>query len=230
MNNIPKCKQLFSFNSVLFEKIFFEFERPWEILSHLSNIISSVIESGINGYKPLSNGILVGEGVEISDSASIEAPAIIGKGCKIRHGAFLRGAVLLGDGCVVGNSSEIKNSVLMHRAQAPHFNYVGDSILGSGAHLGAGAICSNLRSDKANVMIRATDITLDTGMKKLGAILGDNVEIGCGAVLCPGTVIGKNSTVYPLTLVRGVYAENCIVKNDGSVIPSKENAQNDKNI
>ena len=143
---------------------------------------------------------------------------MLGHNCTIRHGAYIRGNVILTDGCTVGNSSEIKNSILLDRAQAPHFNYVGDSILGVGAHLGAGAICSNLRSDKNSVTIKTADEAIETGRRKLGAILGDGVEIGCGAVLCPGTVVGKNTTVYPLTTLRGYYPDGCIVKSTYTVI------------
>ena len=217
MINALKCQSLFSFNSVYFKSLFSSYEYPWEILSDLKVIIAELAKSRIDGYETLSDGILIGKDVTIDASAHVEAPAIIGHGCKIRHSAYLRGAVILGTRCVVGNSSEIKNSILMDGAQAPHFNYVGDSILGEGAHLGAGAICSNLRSDKQGVKIKAPDGDIETGLKKLGAILGDRAEIGCGAVLCPGTVIGKDGTVYPLTMTRGVYPANCIVKQNGSV-------------
>ena len=225
MNNALKCQQLFAFDSILFKDIFSYFEYPWQLLPHLGDLINTVIESGLDGYELLCGGVLVGKGARIAPSARIEGPAIIGRGCEIRHCAYLRGSVLIGDGCVVGNSSEVKNSVMMDGAQAPHFNYVGDSILGRRAHLGAGAVCSNLRSDGKRVSIRTQNGTIETGMRKLGAILADGVEIGCGAVLCPGTIIGKSTFVYPLTVTRGFYPHESIVKDTARVtakIPSAE--------
>ena len=217
MNNLPKCQELFTFDSIFFKNIFSAFEYPWEIIPHIRSIIERIIEEGVEGYELLDKGILVGKNVTISDSAHIDSPAIIGDNCEIRHSALLRGCVILGAGCTVGNSSEIKSSILMPGAQAPHFNYVGNSILGRKAHLGAGAICSNLRSDGKAVSIHSGDSAVNTGLRKLGAILGDGVEIGCGSVLCPGTIIGKNTTVYPLTLTRGVYPASSIVKDTYTV-------------
>ena len=182
-------------------------------------MIDTIIREGIDGYERLGDKILVGKNARIADSAHMEGAAIIGSGCEIRHGAYLRGSVILGDCCVIGNSSEVKNSIMMDGAQAPHFNYVGDSILGKRAHLGAGAICSNLRSDGKPVHIHAQNGDIDTSLRKLGAILGDYAEIGCNTVLCPGTVIGKRTTVYPLTLARGTYPRDSIVKDTISVVP-----------
>ena len=216
INNIL-CQSLFTLDSFLFHSIFDRVTHPWEVLSTLYTIIERLVQDGIQGYHLLSEGVLIGDNVRIADTVRIEGPTIISDGCELRHGAYIRGSVILGKGCVIGNSTEIKNSILMDGAQAPHYNYVGDSILGKGAHLGAGAICSNLRSDKKHVVIMGNDFSLDTGLRKLGAILGDGVEVGCGAVLCPGTVIGKNTTVYPLTMARGVYPENCIIKQNDVV-------------
>ena len=221
MENSLKCQSLFTLDSILFKELFYDIAYPWEVLSTLKQRIASLVKLGVDGYTLLSEGVLIGKRVRIADTARIEAPAILGDGCEVRHGAYIRGSVILGKGCVVGNSSEIKNSVLFDGAQVPHFNYVGDSVLGKGAHLGAGAICSNLRSDKKNVVIKGDDLYIETGLRKLGAILGDGVEIGCGAVLCPGTVIGKNTSVYPLTLARGIYPENVIVRN-GSITLKRE--------
>lgn len=222
MKNRLFCQSYFTPDTFLFKELFRDIAFPWEILPILNQRITSLIESGINGYTLLSDGVLIGKEVKICDTARIESPAIIGDGCEIRHGAYIRGSVILGKGCVVGNSSEIKNSVLFDGAQVPHFNYVGDSVLGKGAHLGAGAICSNLRSDKKNVVIKGENLQIETGLRKLGAILGDGVEIGCGAVLCPGTVIGKNTSVYPLTLACGIYPGNSIVKNTNIVVSKEE--------
>lgn len=218
MKNRLECQSLFTFNSYLFRELFCDLTYPWEILSILKQRIKSIIDKGIDGYTLVRDDVFIGKGVRIADSAMIEGPAIIGDGCEVRHCAYIRGSVILGNGCVVGNSCEIKNSVIFDGAQIPHFNYVGDSVLGNGVHLGAGAICSNLRSDKKNVVIKSDDVFIETGRRKLGAILGDGVEIGCGAVLCPGTVIGKSATVYPLTLARGCYPESCIVKGENIIV------------
>ena len=205
--------------NIFFRKVFFnDVIYPWEVISHLKRIIERLVETRRDEYERYSDGILIGKNTHISRSAIIEAPAIIGNDCEIRHGAYLRGSVAIGDGCVIGNSSEIKNSIMMDGSQAPHFNYIGDSILGAGAHLGAGAICSNLRSDKKSAIIKTSSCIIDTKMRKLGAILGDNVEIGCGAVLCPGVIIGKRTAVYPLTLARGIYPADSIVKQSGDIV------------
>ena len=155
--------------------------------------------------------------MKIYNGATIEPPAVIGANTEVRPGAFIRGNVITGSGCVIGNSSEIKNSVLLDRVQAPHYNYVGDSILGNGAHTGAGVICSNLKSDGKCVVIHG-DINYETGLRKLGGILADGADVGCGSVLNPGTVIGKNTSVYPLTALRGVYPDNSIAKGTYNVV------------
>ena len=222
MSNGAKCQSLFSFNGDLFQKLLSEYTYPWEILPRLKSLIESLVQGGIDGYSLYADGILIGRGVRIDKSAHIEAPAIIGNSTEIRHGAYLRGSVIIGRGCVIGNSSEVKNSIIMDGAQVPHYNYVGDSVLGERSHLGAGAICSNLRSDKREVTVRCGEDGIKTGLRKLGAIVGDNAEIGCGAVLCPGTVIGKRTTVYPLTLARRCYPADSIVKQDGTVIRKRE--------
>ena len=221
MNNSLNCKFLFSFSSALFESIFSNFDYPWQIVPHIKEITERMIERGIDGYSLLCDGILIGKDARIAPSALITPPAIIGHNTEIRHGAYIRGSVIIGEMCVIGNSSEVKNSIIMDRSEIPHFNYVGDSVLGEHAHLGAGAICSNLRSDRQAVKIKVGSGYIDTGFRKLGAILGDNVEIGCGAVLSPGTVVGKNTSVYPLTMTRGYYPENSIVKRDDSVVQKR---------
>lgn len=217
MNNLPKCQDLFTLND-FFRHFLQDYDHPFNIIPSIQEIVREMLSNGLDGFGEYKEGVFIGEGVHIADSALIEAPAIIGAYTKIRHGAYLRGSVVIGEGCVIGNSTEIKNSIIMDRVQAPHYNYIGDSILGNGVHLGAGAICSNLRSDKANVRIRVDNDTVDTGMRKLGAILGDNVEVGCGSILCPGVIIGKSTVVYPLTLARGVYPANSIVKQSGEIV------------
>lgn len=216
-----KCKTLFTLNDNFIDNILLKYEYPWEILRDLKCIIEKIIDGGLDGYTRLYSNVLIGKNVQIADSAHIEGRCIICHGAVIRHGAYIRGDVIIGEGATLGNSSEAKNCIMMKGSQAPHYNYVGDSILGIKTHLGAGAICSNLRSDGQNVSIKLNNYTIETGMRKLGAILGDSVEIGCGAVLCPGTIIGKNTSVYPLTLARGVYQSNSIVKSTYDLTPRK---------
>ncbi len=189
---------------------------PWEVLPKIKEYILSLVNSRINGYTMLKEGVLIGENVKISPFSVIEPPAIIGEGTEIRPGAYLRGNVIIGKNCVIGNSTEIKNSVLFDHVDAPHYNYIGDSILGNGAHMGAGVIASNLKSDKTNVTVRGQK-AYETGLRKMGAILGDKAEIGCSSVLNPGTIIGKYTSVYPLTSVRGIIPESSIVKSKNEI-------------
>lgn len=166
--------------------------------------------------------VWVGRGTEIDDTVKIKGPAIIGYDCAIRHAAFIRENVIIGNEVTVGNSTELKNVLLFDKVEVPHYNYVGDSILGYKAHLGAGVILSNLKSAKDNVKITVgPEKRLDTGLRKFGALIGDFTEVGCNAVLNPGTIVGKESIIYPLTLVRGIIPEKHILKNDGSLVPKK---------
>lgn len=213
-----KICSLFECSKPILLPLFERFEYPWEIVGHIDGYIRELIACGVEGYREYSPGVLVSGGAIISESARIEPPAIIDVGCEIRHCAYLRGGVFLGKGVTVGNSSELKNCVLLDGAQVPHYNYVGDSILGNRAHMGAGAICSNLRSDGASVRIHGARGDIDTGMRKLGAMLGDGAEIGCGSVLAPGCIVGKSTTVYPLTLARGVIPPDSILKQNGEII------------
>ena len=164
---------------------------------------------------------LVGRDVKIAATVTIDAPAIIGHGTEIRPGAYIRGNVITGEKCVMGNSSEYKNCILLDNVQTPHYNYVGDSVLGNKAHTGAGSICSNLKSDGKAVVIRG-DENYITGLRKIGGILADGADVGCGCVINPGTVIGKNTSVYPLTSLRGVYPANCIVKSQDNIVLREE--------
>ena len=192
-------------------------EYPWEILPRIKEHMATLLQEGIPGYTFYAEGVLVGEGVKIYPTATIEPPAIIGAGTEIRPGAFLRGNVITGENCVIGNSSELKNCVLLDRVQVPHYNYVGDSVLGNRAHMGAGSICSNLKSDGRPVVIHG-ERDYETGLRKVGGILADGADVGCGCVLNPGTVIGKNTSVYPLTALRGVFPEESIVKTVDNVV------------
>ncbi len=216
-----KTKELFEECPIPFlRKAFEESTYPWEILPQIKEIIKKVIAEGLEGYTEIEPGVFVGENVKIAKTSTIEAPAIIGANTEIRPGAYLRGNVIVGENCVIGNSSELKNSILLYHVQVPHYNYVGDSILGSHSHMGAGSICSNLKSDGKNIFIHG-DKEYETGLRKIGAFLGDHADIGCGSVLNPGTIIGKNTQVYPLSMLRGCFPENSIVKKIDNVVERK---------
>ena len=200
-------------------------EYPWEILSEIPDLIRE-IGAGLDPalYHQPAADIWIARSATVAPTAYIGAPAIIGEGTEVRHGAFIRGGALVGDGCVVGNSTELKNCILFDGVQVPHYNYVGDSILGYKAHMGAGAITSNVKSDKSTVTVKpaagleGTMEPIPTGRKKLGAMLGDFVEVGCGSVLNPGTVIGCHTRIYPLTSVRGAVPSHAIFKGGGEIV------------
>ena len=217
MEKKVKTAELFECQTPYLAELFDNAEYPWEILPKIKAHILSIIENGMEGYTLLKEGVLVGEGVKIAPTATIEGPTVIGAGTEIRPGAYIRGSVITGENCVIGNSSELKNCVLLNKVQVPHYNYVGDSVLGNYAHMGAGSICSNLKSDGKNIVIHG-DVEYETGLRKIGGILGDHADIGCGCVLNPGTVIGKNTSVYPLNSLRGVFPEGCIVKKIDDVV------------
>lgn len=196
------------------------FAYPWQALAGLKEFLYALGGTLGGEYRLEKPGVWVHESACVSPTASIAAPCILGAGTQVRQGAFLRGGVLVGENCVVGNSTELKNCILFDGVQVPHFNYVGDSILGYCSHLGAGAITSNVRLDKRNVAVRAEEI-IQTGLRKFGAVLGDRAQVGCNSVLDPGTVLGKNTFVSPLALVHGVVGEGSFVKRDGSVVVGK---------
>ena len=182
-------------------------ECPWEILADLSDLIRAWGQTlSRDDYTEITPGVFLARDVRVSPTATIAGPCIVGAGSEIRSGTFLRGSTLIGRGCVIGNSTEVKNAILFDGVKAPHFNYIGDSILGFGAHLGAGAILSNMRCDGAPIVLRTTP-PISTKRRKLGSVIGDGCEIGCHAVLNPGTILGRGSIVYPLTSVRGVHPE-----------------------
>lgn len=213
-----KTAALYTCETDYLQTLFLESEYPWEILPRIEDHIRTLLETGIPGFREIRPGVLAGEDVVIHSSAVILGHAIIGSGTELRPGAFLRGSVITGCGCVIGNSTEVKNAVLLNRAQIPHYNYAGDSILGNRAHLGAGAVCSNLKADGREVVIRIGE-GFSTGLRKAGAFLADGANVGCGCVLNPGTVIGRNSRVYPLTAVRGVIPPDHIVKSTENIVP-----------
>ncbi len=215
-----RTESLFDLSHTLAAEYLSRFGFPWQALS---GIKAFIIEQGNrldkNEYKEISQQVWIHKSSVVASSAHISAPSIIGAETEIRHCAFIRGSALVGSKCVIGNSAELKNVILFDGVQVPHYNYVGDSILGYKSHMGAGSITSNVKSDKSLVMVDTGDNKIETGLKKFGAIIGDFVEIGCNTVLNPGTVIGKNSNVYPLSCVRGVVAADSIYKTGGIIVP-----------
>lgn len=217
MNKKVKTVELFRCTTDYLLPLFENAEFPWEMLPKIKEYIIALIDKGIEGYTKYSDNVLIGENVKIYPTATIEGPTIIGSGSEIRPGAFIRGSVITGKNCVIGNSSELKNCILLEKVQVPHYNYVGDSVLGNFAHMGAGSICSNLKTDGKPVVIHG-DTEYVTGLRKIGGILGDYADIGCGCVLNPGTVIGKKTSVYPLNCLRGVFPEGYIVKSMNNIV------------
>lgn len=213
-----KMTELFDLEHTLAKSYLEGFTYPWEALEGLGAFVETLGASLPSGeYANPMKGIWIHKTAKVAPTAGIIAPVIIGAGAEVRHCAFIRGNVLIGANAVVGNSSELKNVILFDNVQVPHYNYVGDSILGYKAHMGAGSITSNVKSDKTLVKVHGEDGDIVTGRKKFGAMVGDNVEVGCGSVLNPGTVIGRNSNIYPLSSVRGCVDANSIYKKQGEV-------------
>ena len=198
------------------------FEYPWEALDLIEETIKAIgARLSEEEFDHPAEDVWIAKDAVVAPTAFIKGPAIIGHGTEVRHCAFIRGKALVGNGCVVGNSTELKNVILFNRVQVPHFNYVGDSILGYHAHFGAGAVTSNVKSDHKNITIRIEGEAIETGRRKIGAMVGDGAEIGCNAVLNPGTLVGKQATVYPTTCARGVIPANTILKNNGMLMPKR---------
>ena len=211
-------RALFDLDHTLAKDYLAAFTYPWEALKGLKEFILRLGPTLGEDYEEVSEHVWVHKSAKVFPSAYLGAPCIIGPETEVRHCAFIRGSALVGANCVVGNSVELKNVILFDHVQTPHYNYVGDSILGYYSHMGAGSITSNVKSDKQLVVVHNGGEQIETGIKKFGAMLGDHVDIGCNAVCNPGTVIGRNSNVYPTTCVRGVIPENSIVKNDGTIV------------
>ena len=196
---------------------------PWEVLPLIHDTILEIGKTlSTEEYDQVAEGVWIAKSAKVAPTALIQGPAIIGKNTEVRHCAFIRGNALVGDGAVVGNSTELKNVILFNKVQVPHYNYVGDSILGCGAHMGAGSITSNVKSDKTLVTIQVEEEKIETGIKKVGAMLGDYVEVGCGSVLNPGTVVGAYANIYPLSMTRGYIKENSIYKKQGEVVTKNQ--------
>ena len=215
-----KTQELFDLSKTCASSLLSRCEYPWEALNRLKEyILLEGKKLPFDEFNEIEENVWVSKDVSISQNAVIIGPAIIGRRTEIRTGAFIRGGVIIGMECVIGNSCEIKNSIIFDCVQIPHFNYVGDSIVGYKAHMGAGAITSNIKSDKTLVSIRENENRYHTGLRKLGAMIGDGCEIGCNCVLNPGTVIGKNTNIYPLSSVRGTVDANCIYKALDNIVP-----------
>ena len=195
-----------------------DFEYPWQALKGISALILSLGPQLGDEYEEISSEVWVHKTATVAPTAFLGAPCIIGAGTEVRHCAFIRGSALVGENCVVGNSVELKNVILFDAVQVPHYNYVGDSILGYKSHMGAGSLTSNVKSDKTLVVVKDGSEQIPTGLKKFGAILGDCVEVGCNSVLNPGTVVGRNSNIYPTSCVRGTVPENSIWKTGGNIV------------
>lgn len=214
-----KINDLFDLTKTIAADIFNGREYPWDVISDISEYIVKLGATlSEDEYDHPEEGVWIAKDAKIFPSAYIGSPCIIDHGAEVRHCAFIRGSAIVGKNSVVGNSVELKNVILFDNVQVPHYNYVGDSILGYKAHLGAGALTSNVKSDKKPVVIKSADEQIETGRKKVGAMVGDFVEVGCNSVLNPGTVIGRNTNVYPTSSVRGVIPENSIYKGKGNIV------------
>lgn len=209
---------LYTLEETIAAELFRGVTYPWEVLPKIKDFIIALGETlPEDKYEKREGDVWVARSAEVFPTAYIGGPAIIDEEAQIRHGAFIRGSAIVGKGAVVGNSTELKNVILFNKVQVPHYNYVGDSILGYKAHMGAGSITSNVKSDKTLVVVKAGEEAFETGLKKFGAMLGDQVEVGCNSVLNPGTVIGKNTNIYPTSMVRGVIPQGSIYKRLGEI-------------
>lgn len=218
-----KIEDLFDLSQTIAADYLKRFTYPWEALDGIG---AEILRIGAalpeEEYEKRGEDVWVAKSAKVAPTACLCGPAIIGKGAEVRHCAFVRGKAIVGEGAVVGNSTELKNVILFNRVQAPHYNYVGDSILGFRAHMGAGSITSNIKSDRTPVTVRGAGGKTETGRIKMGAMLGDGVEVGCNSVLNPGTVVGRNSSIYPLSMVRGFVPEGHIYKNGNEVVERQQ--------
>ncbi len=217
-----EIQDLYDLDETIAKELFTGLTYPWEALPKIGPFIMELGKTlSAEEYNQVSENIWIAKSASVTPSASITGPCIIGKNAEVRHCAFIRGNAIVGEGAVVGNSTELKNVVLFNKVQVPHYNYVGDSILGYKAHMGAGSITSNVKSDKTLVCVHVNGTKIETGLKKFGAMIGDNVEVGCGSILNPGTVIGRESNIYPLSGVRGFVPQKSIYKKQGEVVEKR---------
>lgn len=218
MKEQVKNSELFDLSQTRAAGLLTDKEYPWEALGDIHDLIIKIGNTlDPDLYDKVGEDVWIAKSATVFDSAYIHGAAIIGENTQVRHCAFIRGDALIGDNCVIGNSCELKNVIIFNNCEVPHYNYVGDSILGFHAHMGAGSITSNIKSDRKNIIIKGTEEYV-TGRRKIGAILGDYAEVGCNAVLNPGTIVGQHSMVYPTTCVRGIIPANCIVKDDKEIV------------
>ncbi len=218
---MEECKvcNLYNLEETIAKELLESVIYPWEALPKINDFILEIGNKlDPDKYEKIAEDVWIAKTAKVMPTAYIKGPAIIGENAEIRHCAFIRGKAIVGDGAVVGNSTELKNVILFNKVQVPHYNYVGDSILGYKAHMGAGSITSNVKSDKKLVVVKNGKEKIETGIKKFGAMIGDEVEVGCGSVLNPGTVVGKNTNIYPLSSVRGVIPPNNIYKNQNEIV------------
>lgn len=209
-------ESLFDLDQTVAGGLFASCRAPWEVLSSIGVFLSEWMRR--EDYQEIADRVWVGRGTEVASTAEIRGPALIGRGCELRGGVLIRGNAIVGDEVILGNSTEVKNAILFNRVQAPHYSYIGDSVLGYAVHLGAGVIISNVKITGGPIRVHGPGgKSVETGLEKLGALVGDRAEIGCNSVLCPGTVIGRRSIVYPLTVVRGTVPPDSILKSDGSL-------------
>ncbi len=214
---------LYTLEETIAREVFAGFMYPWEVLPKIKDFIVALGETlPEEKFERREGNIWIARNAKVFPSAYIGGPAIIDEEAEIRHCAFIRGSAIVGKGAVVGNSTELKNVILFNKVQVPHYNYVGDSILGFKAHMGAGSITSNVKSDKTLVVVKAGTESFETGLKKFGAMLGDHVEVGCNSVLNPGTVIGRNTNIYPTSMVRGAVPADSIYKRQGEVVRKRQ--------
>lgn len=219
---LKKYKELLNLDATIAKELFESCNHPWEVLPLIKEFILKIIPTLGDEYEEVDENVYVHKEAKVAKSACVEGPTIICKGAVVRHAAYIRGSVIVGENSIVGNSTEVKNAIIFSNVQCPHYNYVGDSVLGEYAHTGAGVILSNVKSDKKNIKIKLDDEVIETGLRKFGSIIGDNVEVGCNSVLCPGTIIFPNTNIYPLTRVRGVIGANKIVKDMNNIIEKED--------
>lgn len=221
---MEECKicNLYNLEETIAKELMEKYTYPWEVLPHINDFIIDIGNKlDKTKYEKREDNIWIAKNAKVAPTAYINGPAIIGENAEVRHCAFIRGKAIIGNNAVVGNSTELKNVILFNNVQVPHYNYVGDSILGYKSHMGAGSITSNVKSDKKLVVVKNGTEKIETGMKKFGAMIADEVEVGCGSVLNPGTVIGKNTNIYPLSSVRGVIPSKSIYKNQNEIVDKK---------